>query len=78
MVLLIKLGFRQSNIVCIGILHLLIVKTNSPAISFSGSDGYIIMCFFKVCIAVFFMVVRIISDAVTYKDYHSQSDRLSS
>ena len=40
-----KLVFRQSNIVCIEILFLLIVKTNS----LSGRDSYVTVCFFNVC-----------------------------
>ena len=81
----IKLIFKKSNIACIGILSLLIVKTNDLAI-LSGSDSYVKMCFLRCMvakIAVFLIVAKIsylissISVVVTYKDYHSQPDRLS-
>ena len=59
--LFIKLVFGQSNTFYIGISSPLILKTDSLAI-FSGSDRYVIMCFFKACgyrKSRFFMVLKI-------------------
>ena len=61
LVMLIKLIFRQSIIVYIRILSLLIVKTNNFAI-FSGNVSYIIMFFLRYVameIVISFMVARI-------------------
>ena len=61
LVLFIKLVFGQSNTFYIGISSPLILKTDSLAI-FSGSDRYVIMCFFKACgyrKSRFFMVLKI-------------------
>ena len=52
---------RKSNIVCVGILSLEIIKTNSLPY-FSGSDSHVIKCFFMceaIEIAVVFMVAKI-------------------
>ena len=52
---------RKSNIVCVGILSLEIIKTNSLPY-FSGSDSHVIKCFFMceaIEIAVGFMVAKI-------------------
>ena len=79
MFMFMKLVFRQGNTVCIGILSLLIL------LSFSDSDAT--MCFLKVRDyknSRFFHggknihLICLISATVTYNDYHSQSDRLSS
>ena len=65
MLMFIKLVVRQSNIVCIVILSLLKVKTNSLAIFlWYPSDSYVIPCFFNMCgyenSRVLFMVARIL------------------
>ena len=61
LVLFIKLVFQQSNTFYIGIPSLLILKTNILPI-FSGSDRYVLICFFKACgykKSRFFMVLKI-------------------
>ena len=75
---------RKSNIFSIGTSSLLLVKMKNLAV-FSGSDSYVLICFLR-CVAMKITVFLwlqeylfdcLISAAVTYKDWHSQSDRLS-
>ena len=71
----IKLAFWQSNIVCNGILSLLILEANSLA---SDSDTYVKMFVLNMCDcknSKNIPLIYLIPAAVTYGGYHSQLDQ---
>ena len=71
----VKLVVRQSSIVCIGILSLLIVKKKGHNVIFLMYVA-IKIASLRGCKNI--ILISLISAAVAYNDYNIQSDRLSS